>query len=105
MLAFAVTEGYPMPTQPSTHLGLDPEIESRLLQLAESRPQPADTLMRQAVEQYVEREERREQLRQDALVAWAEYQATGQHVTGDEADVWLSRLEAGEDVEPPAPHT
>jgi hypothetical protein len=26
-------------------------------------------------------------------------------VTGDEADAWLSRLEAGEDVEPPAPHT
>jgi predicted transcriptional regulator len=94
-----------MPTQPFTHLGLNPESESRLLRLAESRHQPADSLMRQAIEQYVEREERRQQLCQDALAAWTEYQATGQHVTGDEADVWLSRLEAGEDVEPPVPHT
>jgi hypothetical protein len=46
-----------------------------------------------------------EQLRRDGLVAWAEYQATGQHVTGDEADTWLSRLEAGEDLEPPSPHS
>ena len=93
-----------MPTLPSTNLRLAPEIESRLLRLAETRQKPADTLMRQAIEQYVEREERREQLRQDALRAWAEYQATGLHVTGDEAGTWLSRLEAGEDLEPPSPH-
>jgi len=33
--------------------------------------------MREAITQYVEREERRERLRQEALVAWVEYQATG----------------------------
>ena len=38
------------------------------------------------------------------LSAWAEYQATGQHVTATEADTWLARLEAGEDSEPPTPH-
>jgi len=51
--------------------------------------------MREAVEQYVDREEKREQLRQDALVAWANYQTTGLHVTAEEADAWLARLEAG----------
>jgi predicted transcriptional regulator len=56
------------------------------------------------VEQYIEREERREQLRQDALAAWTEYQATGRYVTGDEADAWLARLEADGDAEPPPPH-
>lgn len=61
-------------------------------------------LMREAIEQYVDREERREQFRQDALAAWAEYQATGLHVTGEEADAWLARLEAGEDAEPPECH-
>jgi predicted transcriptional regulator len=60
--------------------------------------------MREAIEQYVDREERREQFRQDALAAWAEYQATGLHVTGEEADAWLARLEAGEDAEPPECH-
>jgi len=52
----------------------------------------------------VEREERRERLRQDALAAWGEYAATGRHVTAVEADAWLARLEAGEDAEPPPSH-
>jgi predicted transcriptional regulator len=51
--------------------------------------------MREAVEQYVEREEKRERLRQDALAAWAEYQTTGLHVTARDADAWLAKLEAG----------
>ncbi len=43
----------------------------------------------------MEREEKREQLRQDALAAWAGYQTTGLHVTGKEADDWLAKLEVG----------
>jgi predicted transcriptional regulator len=93
-----------MPTVPAASLKLDAEIEARLLRLAEARRRSAHLLMREAVEQYIEREERREQFRKDALAAWAEYQATGQHVTSDEADAWMARLEAGEDVEAPYPH-
>jgi predicted transcriptional regulator len=94
-----------MSTKPSAGLKLDEKIESRLLRLAEARQRSADLLIREAIEQYVEREERRAQLRREALAAWNEYQATGQHVTGDEVDAWLARLEAGEDAEPPLPHT
>ncbi len=61
-------------------------------------------LMREAIRQYVEREETREAFRQSAISAWNDYQATGQHVTVDEADTWLARLEAGEDVKPPECH-
>jgi len=43
-------------------------------------------------------------LRQDTLTAWDEYQATGLHVTEEEADAWLERLEAGDDAPPPAAH-
>jgi predicted transcriptional regulator len=46
----------------------------------------------------------RQQVRQDALAAWESYQATGLHVTAEEADTWLVRLEDGEDREPPATH-
>jgi predicted transcriptional regulator len=46
----------------------------------------------------------REQVRKDALAAWAEYRATGLHVTAEEVDAWLAQLEAGEDAEPPTPH-
>lgn len=93
-----------MTSTSTTSLKLDAEIKTRLQQLAHSRRRSAHWLMREAIEQYVEREERREQLRQDALAAWAEYQATGLHVTAEEADEWLARLEAGEDAEPPTPH-
>lgn len=93
-----------MPTLPTTSLKLDAETKARLRRLAESRRRSAHWLIREAIAQYVDREESRERLRQDALGAWAEYQATGRHVTMEEADAWLARLEAGEDVEPPAPH-
>ena len=61
--------------------------------------------MREAVEQYVEREEKRQQFHQDALAAWADYQATGLHVTAGEADAWLAKLEAGKKAAPPKCHT
>jgi hypothetical protein len=32
-------------------------------------------------------------------LAWAEYQETGLHVTGEAADAWLAKLEAGEEAE------
>ena len=60
--------------------------------------------MREAVEQYVEREEKREQLRQDALAAWSGYQATGLHLTAKEADAWLAKLEAGKSAVIPKCH-
>jgi predicted transcriptional regulator len=61
--------------------------------------------MREAVEEYVGREEKRERLKQDALAAWAHYQETGLHVTAKEADAWLEKLEAGEAAEAPECHT
>jgi predicted transcriptional regulator len=93
-----------MPSLPTTSLKLEAETKARLQRLATARRRSAHWLMREAIEQYVDREERRERLRQDALAAWAEYQATGLHVAAEEADRWLARLESGEDAEPPAPH-
>jgi len=93
-----------LPSPSTTSLKLDLKTKARLQKLAHARRRSSHWLMREAVEQYVEREERREQVRRDALTAWSEYQATGRHVTQKEADAWLRRLEAGEDVEPPEPH-
>jgi predicted transcriptional regulator len=93
-----------MPTPPTTSVKLDAGLKARLQRLAAARRRSAHWLMRDAIERYVEHEEARERLRQDALAAWDAYQATGRHATADEADAWLARLEAGEDSEPPAPH-
>ena len=74
---------------------LDSATKERVRRLAEARRRSPQWVMREAVEQYVEREEKRERLRQDALAAWAEYQTTGLHITAKEADAWLSKLEVG----------
>ncbi len=91
-------------TSLAASLELDIATEERLNRLAAARKRSAHGLMRDAIEQYVEREEASERFKDDALAAWAAYQATGEHITGDEADAWLERLEAGEDLAPPAPH-
>ena len=93
-----------MPTVATTSLKIDSELKERVRQLASARRRSAHWIMREAVEQYVSREEKREQFRADALAAWSEYQATGLHVTAEEADAWLAKLEAGEDAEAPSCH-
>ena len=69
--------------------------------LADARHRTPHWMMREAIKQYVEREEKRESFRQDAISAWEAYQTTGQHVTMKDADAWLAKLESGQDVEPP----
>jgi predicted transcriptional regulator len=83
---------------------LDQGIRDRIQILAVARHRSAHWLMREAVQQYVDREEKHEAFRQDGIRAWNDYQATGLHVTQDEADDWLGKLEAGQDVEPPECH-
>jgi len=80
-------------------------LKARIRTLAEQRRRPMHWLMREAIEQYVAREEQREAFRREALDAWNHYQTTGLHVTGAEAEAWLAELEAGNDIEPPASHT
>lgn len=83
---------------------LDDPLKARIRVLADQRRRPMHWLMREAIEQYVTREELRESFRQEALDAWNHYQTTGLHVSHAEADTWLAELEAGNDVEPPACH-
>jgi len=90
-------------TQPIA-VKLDRDIRARIKQLADTRSRSMHWIMREAIRQYVDREEKREAFRQDAIVAWNEYQLTGIHVAQDEADAWLADLEAGRDTEPPECH-
>lgn len=83
---------------------LDDDTRDRFKRLGHARDRSTHWMLREAVQQYLEREEKREALRQDGLKAWADYQATGLHLTDDEADAWLAALESGHDVEPPECH-
>ena len=80
---------------------LDQETRDRLKRLADARDRSTHWMLREAVAQFITREEQREACRQAGLAAWQEYQATGQHVAHDEADAWLAKLEAGEEADVP----
>ena len=83
---------------------IDEDMKVRIKRLAGARQRTAHWLMREAITQYVEREEKREAFRQDTLKAWEAFRSTGQHATSDEADAWMSQLEKGLDIEPPECH-
>lgn len=85
----------------ATSIKLDDELKKRVQHLAEARRRTSHWIMREAVAQYVEREEKREAFRQDTLKAWEEFQATGLHATAEEVDKWLSSW--GSESELPAP--
>lgn len=87
-----------------TSIKLDDELKGRVQNLADARRRSSHWIMREAIAQYVEREEKRETFKQDAMRAWEDYQRSGRHLTLDEADDWLARLEEGEDVELPKCH-
>ena len=80
------------------------ELKERIKNLAEARSQSAHAVMLQAIESYVEREEKREALRQEARAAHEHYMLTGLHLTGEEVDAWLDDLAQGRDMEPPKCH-
>lgn len=85
----------------ATSIKLDDDMKGRVRNLADARRRTSHWIMREAIVQYVEREERREALRKDTLAAWDEFQATGQHATAEEVDRWLASW--GTDDERSAP--
>lgn len=68
---------------------IDFHTRERVKQLATARKRTPHWLMKEAITQYVDREEKREAFKQDALNAWDEYQVTGLHAAGDEVLAWL----------------
>ncbi|MFG1221143.1 CopG family ribbon-helix-helix protein [Xanthobacter wiegelii] len=85
----------------ATSIKLDDELKGRIQRLAEVRRRSSHWIMREAIAQYVEREEKREALRQDTLKAWDEFQATGVHASAEDVEKWLSSW--GSESELPAP--
>ena len=88
----------------ATTLKLDDAMKSRIRHLAAQRDRSAHWLMREAIRQYVEREEARESFKAEALASWAAYQETGQHLTGDEAAEWVNSWGTDDETKRPACH-
>ena len=74
----------------ATSVKLDEDLKSRLQRLADIRQRSAHWIMREAIRDYVEREEASENFKQEALSAWTAFQETGRHLTGRELRNWLN---------------
>ncbi|WP_293884355.1 CopG family ribbon-helix-helix protein [Sphingomonas sp.] len=74
----------------ATSLKIDDTLKGRVQRLAAIRDRSAHWIMREAIHQYVEREEARESFKNEALASWVEYQETGRHLTGPETATWLN---------------
>ena len=85
----------------ATSLKIDDALKMRVQNLAHQRRRSAHWIMLEAIEQYVLREEAREDFKKEALTSWAAYQETGRHLTGGELREWLKSW--GTDAETAAP--
>ena len=88
----------------ATSVKLDDELKNRIQHLANVRHRSAHWIMREAIRDYVEREEARESFKQEAIASWKAYQETGQHLTGQEACHWLNNWGTDKETEIPECH-
>lgn len=87
-----------------TSLKLDEETKIRVERLADIRQRSPHWILLEAVRQYIEREEKKESFRQEALSSWAEYKETGLHVTSSEVSEWLDTWGSESEGEAPVCH-
>jgi predicted transcriptional regulator len=97
---------------------LDPDLQEKLEARASRETRSPEMLLRDAVEQYLQREEddalnrafdsypviTREQYLREGEEAYQHYKQTGLHLTHEEVDAWLEKLERGEDASLPPCH-
>jgi predicted transcriptional regulator len=74
----------------ATSIKLDDDLKSRVQTVASSRRRSAHWIMREAIEQYVAREESRMGFHAEAQESWDAYERDGLHLTGEETRAWLA---------------
>jgi len=88
----------------ATSVKLDNELKNRIKHLAETKHRSAHWIMREAIKDYVEREEARESFKQEALASWTAYRETGKHLTGQQVRDWLKTWGTDKETEIPECH-
>jgi predicted transcriptional regulator len=73
----------------ATSVKLDDELKSRIQNLAGIQHRSTHWIMREAICEYVNREEAREKFKQEAILSWKNFQETGLHLTYQEVFDWL----------------
>lgn len=88
----------------ATSIKIDDDLKNRIQHLAEAKDRSPHWIMREALREYVVREEARQQFKAEALASWAAYKETGLHLTGKETQDWLSTWGTDKETEVPPCH-
>lgn len=82
---------------------LDEETRDRLKSLGKIKQRSPHWLMREAIREYLEKEEALEVRNREADAAWEEYKLTGKGVAHEAMLAWFDALEAGKEAPCPDP--
>jgi predicted transcriptional regulator len=74
---------------------LDDETRKRLAELGAIRDRSPHWLMRQAIDQFLDREERYEREKREDMAEWQDYLLTRKGIDGEKMEVWLEQLAQG----------
>ena len=85
----------------NTGVKLDESLHARLKTLSLAKERTPHWLMKTAIEEYVVREERYEREKREDMDRWERYQLTGQAVSHQNVEAWLSSW--GSENESPCP--
>ena len=87
-----------------TSIDIEPELGERLRRVALAQRREPSSVMRDAIAQYVEREESLQSFVGEARESLRHYRETGLHLTGDEVAKWLETWGTDEEVDAPECH-
>lgn len=82
---------------------LDDETRARLKNLGEARQRSTHWIMREAIQEYLDREEREERRNQEADEAWLEYKQSGLGVDNNAMMTWMDSWGTGKEDQCPDP--
>lgn len=74
---------------------LDEDTKKRLQALGEIKDRSPHWMMKTAIEQYLEREEKYERERQEDMQRWDRYVLTGEGIPHEKVSAWLGELAEG----------
>ena len=88
----------------ATSVKLDDDLKSRIRELADARHRTPHWIMKEAIRDYVVREEAKESFKQEAVASWKAYKESGRHLSGQEVRDWLNTWGTEKETEIPECH-
>lgn len=88
----------------ATPVRIDEQMDARIQRLANFRKRSPESMVSEAIAQYVAREEDQVSFVEEAEASWKSYQETGLHLNSRETHAWLGNWGADGDEAAPKCH-